>query len=378
MSGALIGNARVWIGLGASAGLLALFLFTVDLDHLVDAMAGASYIYVVPAIALYMVSVVFRTIRWQVLLRHMRHIGVVRLYPVVVVGYMANNLLPMRLGELVRGYYLGEREGVSKTAALATILVERVADALTVLLLIAVIAPFVPLAGVVEGFGEKSGIYWPLLVIGLSLPFVVAFAGMVLLAAYPQRSMSFAKALVRHLPRRLEGTVLKLMDLVLYGLTPLRSPRKLAVVLLLSVPVWLFEAGLFYLIGFSFDLHHIYESQTDMALALILAALVANLGASIPATPGGIGLFELITREFLILLPLATVDRAVAGGYTALVHASVLLPMIVLGQLFLWTEHISLGSLAGGSLAGRSQTSTEAAREATVAPTAHVESKEEE
>ena len=363
MSVALIGNRKVWIGLGATAGLLALFVFTVDLDHMGSALADANYVYVAPAIALYIVSVVFRTIRWQVLLAHMRRIPASRLFPVVVVGYMANNLLPMRLGELARSYYLGEREGVSKTAALATIVVERVADAVTVLLLIAIIAPFVPLAGVVEGFGEKSGVYWPLLIVGLSLPFVVAFVALILLAKYPERGRSVAKALVKYLPKRLEGTLLELIDLALLGLTPLRSPKKLVVILLLSAPVWLFEAGLFYLIGFSFDLHHTYDSQADMALALVLTALVVNLGASIPAAPGGLGLFELITREFLVLLPLATVDRAVAGGYAALVHASVLLPMIVLGQIFLWTEHVSLRSLAG-----RGQTSPEAPQDAAVVP----------
>ena len=73
----------------------------------------------------------------------------------VVVGYMANNLLPLRIGEVVRSYYVGEREGVSKTAALATILIERLMDALTLIVFVAVIAVFVPLTAVAEGFGGQ-------------------------------------------------------------------------------------------------------------------------------------------------------------------------------------------------------------------------------
>ena len=74
----------------------------------------------------------------------------VRLYPVVTIGYMANNILPMRLGELVRSYCLGEREGIYQAAALMTALVERVFDALTHLLFIALVAPFVSVDKTVE------------------------------------------------------------------------------------------------------------------------------------------------------------------------------------------------------------------------------------
>ena len=86
----------------------------------------------------------------------------------------------------------------------------------------------------------------------------------------------------------------------------------------------------------------------------MLVTAIANIGSSIPAAPGGLGLFELVARETLVLLPLAAVDRAAAGAYVAVVHAALLMPMIVMGQAFLWVQHVSLGSL---SLAGRSVTS---------------------
>ena len=79
-----------------------------------------------------------------------------RLFPVVVIGYMANNLLPMRLGEVVRSYYLGEREDISKSSALATIFIERVFDALTLLFFVAVVAVFVPLGGLTTGFRQSG------------------------------------------------------------------------------------------------------------------------------------------------------------------------------------------------------------------------------
>ena len=78
----------------------------------------------------------------------------------------------------------------------------------------------------------------------------------------------------------------------------------------------------------------------------VLLTSVSNIGSSIPAAPGGIGLFELLTRETLVLLTLHDVSRSVAGAYATVVHAALILPIIVMGQLFLWGSHISfLGAI---------------------------------
>ena len=90
----------------------------------------------------------------------------------------------------------------------------------------------------------------------------------------------------------------------------------------------------------------LYGSAAEMATAMVLVTAIANIGSSVPAAPGGLGLFELVARETLVLLPLGPVDRALAGGFAALVHAVLILPMIVLGQVLLWWHHVSLGGLA--------------------------------
>ena len=355
----MIGRGKLWIGLGVSALLLTLFLLTIDVGRMLDSFADANYVWVVPAVALYLVSVVFRTVRWRVLLAHMRPIPVRRLFPVVVVGYMANDILPMRLGELVRSYYLGEREGVSKSAALATIFVERVLDALVLLVFIVVIALFIPLGGMVEGFGERSGVAWPLLVLGATVPFVAVFGAMVLVARNPEVTQRIVDAVAGRLPSRASRPASGLAATFIVGLVPLKSARAIALLFVLSVPIWLFEAGLFFLIAISFDLHEALGGYGNLAVAAVLVTAVANIGSSVPAAPGGIGLFELVGRETLVLLPLGLVDRSVAGAYVAVVHLALLLPMIVMGQAILWSDNVSLGGL------WRSGRSTESEGEAT-------------
>ena len=115
------------------------------------------------------------------------------------------------------------------------------------------------------------------------------------------------------------------------GFAPLSSLRTIALLFVLSVPVWGFETGLFFLIGFSFDFHHIYDNLWQLAAAMVLVTALANIGSSVPSSPGGIGLFELIARETLVLLPLAVVDRSEAAAFAAVSHFALLLPMIILG-----------------------------------------------
>ena len=346
------GGKKYWIGLGIGAGLLALFFVTGDWQRLGSALADANYWYIVPAILLYQVSIAIRTMRWQVLLRHLRPIPISRLYPVVVVGYMANNLLPMRTGELVRSHYLSERGQVSKTSALVTILIERLLDAVTLLAFVAVIAIFVPLLVLAEGFGESSPVAWPALVAFFSVPFLLAFGGLMLAAYRPVRAAAFGGALITPLPRAVADRLRPLIELVIQGLAALGSPRTVLGMFLLSVPIWLLEAGLFFILGYSFGLEKAYDSVFEMAVAMVLVTAIANIGGSVPGPPGGIGLFEWVARETLRLLPLAVIDDATATAYVTIVHAVLLLPMIVLGQVFLLSSSVSLRGLwrAGRSL----------------------------
>jgi uncharacterized protein (TIRG00374 family) len=97
-----IRNWRFWAGLGISLFFLVLLVYSVDLRKVTNALGEANYVYAFPAIGLYFIAVYFRSLRWQFLIAPLRTLPISRLYPVVIIGLMANNLLPARLGELVR------------------------------------------------------------------------------------------------------------------------------------------------------------------------------------------------------------------------------------------------------------------------------------
>ena len=336
---------KYWLGITFSAALLVLFVFTANPGKMLDALRQANYWYLPPAVLVYLASVYFRSMRWTVMLRHMKRIGTLRLYPVVVIGYMANNLLPMRLGELVRSYYAGEREGINKTAALATIFSERVFDALTLLAFIAALAPFMPLDDLARSLEARIRVPWWMIAAAFSAPFVGAFIVFALSAAYPDKTRAAAAWLARPLPERARRFIDSAMEQALRGLSPLRNPATLGTLFILSIPIWLAEAGVFYLMGFAFGIDQSHSSAWAMMATMTMVAAMTNVGASVPLAPGGVGMFEFVSRETLVLGPFAVVSRSTAAAHAIITHAVTTLPMIALGQAFLWMNHLSLRRL---------------------------------
>ena len=137
----LLSGWRFWLGLGGSLLLLFLLLRAVDPGEVLLSLREADHVYAVPAVGIYFVAVYFRAVRWRFLLSPVGNFPVGRLYPVVVMGCMVNNLLPVRLGELARSWFLSREGDASGTSVLATIAVERVYDGLALLALAAVSAP---------------------------------------------------------------------------------------------------------------------------------------------------------------------------------------------------------------------------------------------
>jgi uncharacterized protein (TIRG00374 family) len=332
-------------GLIVSLVFIALFFLTVDEREMGEALADADLKYLVPAVAFYFGAVVFRTLRWRYLLLPLRVFQWARLFPVVVVGYMANNLLPVRLGELARSYYLKQREGFSGSTALATIAVERVYDGITLLLLVLVAVPFLLGYDLLDEASASQKWSWALLGGLAAAVFVAAIVVLTMLAIKPGFVRTIY-SLSRVFPSKLRPKVQKLIDLFIEGLTALREPRRHAGLFLWSVPIWLFEGALYLLIAFSFDLHQVFEPAWLLLPVVLLVMAASNLASSIPSSPGSIGTFEFPAAAALVLVG---VGQGLAGAYAVLVHVVLLLPVTALGLVFLWAGHISLARLAKGS-----------------------------
>lgn len=316
-----------------------------DLGDTWGKLGEANYLLLPPAVAIYFGAVYFRTLRWQYLLSPIKSLALVRLYPVVVVGYMANNLLPLRLGEVVRAYYVGDREKISKMSALATIAVERVLDGLTLLFILAVVSMFLPIVGLLQGIGDRAGIAWVPIALAMSTPFVVIAAVMILASYSPPWLEVVVYRVSGAMPALVRVKLRELFHQFIGGLEVLKSPRHLLAVFILSLPVWLLEALMYYILALSFHMDQLF-SVTEMAGVILFVTSISNLATSLPAAGGGIGTFEVAATLTLTILG---VDIDTASAYTIVVHSALLVPVTLLGLIYIWIDKVTLVQLTRGS-----------------------------
>ena len=340
-------RTRLLLGLAPAIGFLALLFFLFvrsDYRTWLDTLSEANYTWLAPSLVAYFASFYFRSLRWRFLLRPFAETTTARLYPVVIVGYMANNLLPLRAGEFVRSYYLSRREPVSSVTALATIVVERVFDGLLMLLLLMAGVLFLPLSGLPEGVRDEVTIpVWAAAAV-MVVPFVLGFAVIILAALHPQRFLTMANRLARrmHLPARLRAFISAFAKRFISGFEGLQRPSRLARLAALTVPVWVAEGVTYYCIALGFDLDAHLGSQWLLVGSMLLIVSLANLAISVPLSQGGVGPFEIFAALALVVLGVESVH---ASAYAVVLHATLLLPVIVVGLFYLGVRSIPLGEL---------------------------------
>ena len=311
---------KFWLGVVVSVVFLTLALRGLDLEGFWTTVRQANYWWLVPGVAVYFGAVWARTWRWHYMLRHVKRIPLGRLFPVVVIGYMGNNLYPARAGEVLRSYVLRRKEGVPVGVSLATVVLERLFDGLVMLLFVFATLPFAPLP---PGYD--------LLVTAFSVLFIAALVVFLALATRPARmGRAYAWMVDRVVPTRFRERVHGLFDKFIAGLQSLRSPRELFFILLTSTLIWLTETTKYWFVM------HAFPFEVPFYVLMLMTAVV-NLFTTLPSTPGYIGTFD---APGIAILTAYNVPKAIAAGYTLVLHVALWLPITALGALFMVLEHV--------------------------------------
>ena len=263
-----------------------------------------------------------------------------------MVGYLANNVLPLRLGELVRVVWLCRREPeVSVGGAVATLGVERVYDGMTLLLVGACCVPLLVVSGLLDGLTEG----WRLLALVVMVVLsggCVAALGFLIGVAVNARCANVVMRLTAMVPRKFRGGAQEVVEGFVVGLKTLRSPKKHGVLLISSVPVWLGEVVVYLLVAYSFGLEGWFDSFWLLLAGIVVVTVASNLVTVVPSSVGGIGPFEAVAQQVLVMVG---VDASVAVAYALTVHLVALwLPVNLVGLVFLVLER---GGAGGGPAA---------------------------
>lgn len=305
---------RVAIGTGVSIACVFLVLQGIDAGLTLEYLSRAAPIPVGIAVVAFGVDLLIRAIRWRAIYRPFGRPPLGRMLAVLLVGYLGNNVLPGRVGELARSHYLGRSEGVSRMLVLGTIVVERIADVVAVLLILLLAQPFVTLRGAGTHLGSVLVITTILILLGMAL-----VAGIT--RWHAPTHLAPVRTLLNRRPRY--GEMLERLG---SGLRSLRTPSQIVGVVLTTLLAWLMTSVAFLMAG----------AAVGMALsvpeAIVLAAGV-NLVTAIPAGPGYFGTFELAATAIAVSLGYTP---SVGLALAVLVHAISLLITTLGGLVSLW------------------------------------------
>jgi uncharacterized membrane protein YbhN (UPF0104 family) len=338
-------RGKLLAGALAAVLLLAFFFRGMDWPALGRVLAEARLVPLVGLVAVTVLIYFVRGWRWGWLLQPLGRVGLVDLFSATMVGFASGLLIP-RAGELLRPWLVSRRYPIAFSAGLATIILERLVDMITVLVLFAIYLFVLPVPAA-QAEGRVLFEFWQLrptamgfITAGGAVAIVAVVAVLAVLAALhgnPGGVIGWLEARLARAPRFISGPLGKVLHSFTDGLAVLRAPLPhLAGIGGQSLLVWL-------LIALGFHLNHLaFGIELPFHATFLLIAFLV-VGVAIP-TPGMVGGFHAF-----YLIALADVfgverERAAAAGIAA--HALSNLPVLVLGLALLGREGLSLGRVA--------------------------------
>jgi len=324
--------------IGLAVGLLAVFLRNADLGKVWASVTAARPDFLLLALAVTCVTFIVRAERWQYLLGPLGRTRFSTVFRATVIGFAASAVLPARAGEVIRPYLLARREGLSATAAFATIVVERILDLVAVLLLMAAFLIWFD-----PGLESRdSAVFQAIRFGGLVMaPVAVGtLAVMFFMAGHPERLHAWVLKAEAILPARIAGMIARFAQTFAEGFAVVRSPARLVAAIAWSIVLWIAIASGIWAVSVAFAI-----SMPFTGAWLMLAPLV--VGVAVP-TPGGVGGFHEAYR--IGATAFFGADNDIAVGAAIVLHAISVGPVIIVGLLFIVQDGLKLGGMARGEL----------------------------
>lgn len=315
-----MGRIRLLIGLAISVALLIFAFWELDLAAVGAALRGANFAYIGVSALVIVAAFGIRAMRWSWLLCPVRYLSWRGLFPVVLIGFFGNYVLPAKTGELVRAYVLGKRENLSKSAILGTIAVEKTMDTLILFLILLATVWAVPVPEDISRFEPVVAIF-----------LVVVIGAMLLLAA---RGRTLSNLIVRGLQFVFpwwKERVARITHSFIDGLSVVYHSSSIGIVIGLSLVIWVMTTVNFWLIGQALNLN-------VPLYGYVIIVAVTNMSSFVPSAPGRFGTLEAAS---ILVLGLFGVDKSTAVLFPILLRVAQLIP-ILLGYVYLNREGVKL------------------------------------
>ena len=333
-------NPRVWLGIVVSAAMVAWMAYTLDLPSVWDALAGANLLLVAATCATLPVTMYLKCVRWRLFFPEPENVSMRGLLSALYLGYMANTVLPLRAGEILRAFLVGQTERVNKSTVLATVLIEKVIDLGTMALFLFLLRFVLPLPETANAAAWISG-----------LGLVAAAIGLAFALAARTRAIRLAEWFEARLPLLKKIGASELLASFLDGLGFVRKPLVLAKVVGWSVVMWVGSAVTIYLGMLALGI------SRPFAVA-VFVMVATNLSMAVPSAPGYVGVFH---GAVVASLAVFGVDENQAAASGIVMHAAIFGAFVVGGAYYLLRGDASaFGGTRLGDLVARARASDDA------------------
>ena len=326
-------NWKLWIGLLISALFAYLALRDVETARMWVVIKSAKPFFLFMVIVLTFLQFVVRAWRWRILLEPIKDTGFLNRLSTIFIGFGANCIFPARLGEFIRANYLGHTERISGSSAFGTLVVERLFDGFTLLLIL-----LIGLIGT-NFSGQWRAVSGSLRATGFSLLFFYILF-ILLLVGFKYKTDRFMELLERLLffvPRHLRPKIMETIRNFSMGIAVVKNPFKWFQIIFYSLLIWFINLYQVEMI----------EQALGLEMPFIAAFLImamASIGVMIPSAPGYIGTFHLsVLYGFLFY----GIEHEEALSAAVLWHGVVFFPTLIFGLMAFLLLQVSFGRPSG-------------------------------
>ena len=308
----------------------------INVGELLEALADAQYLVLALLVGLLYLGWWIRAWRWQMLAEPVKKVSASLSFSALMIGYMGNNVLPLRAGEFMRAYVVGKRTGMPMSSALATVVVERILDMLMLFICFALSMLFFPIPEV-----RKAGII-------AILATVVLLAFLLLLLFQREKALAIAEFCLKIFPSKLRLSLLKIISDFAEGLEIFRQSKKFLQIIVWTVGMWGLYLVIMYISLYMFNLiepeyKDIYEAPLVTAIVMLT---VTTAGIGIPSAPGAMGTYHAFCYFGMSQF---NVPDEIGLSYAILMHLSNYLPMTLIGIFCLFKEGLKLTEITGAA-----------------------------
>lgn len=318
-------NIKIWIGCLITIILLYIVFRKANFSQIVNSLKGAKYYYLIPSMLCLVISFYFRAIRWGYLLKPIKSVNVKILFPTMMIGFMATDVLPARIGEFVRAYIIGKKEDISKSSCFATVVIERLFDITVLLLFMLILFMFFHFPSWVKTSGT-------IVMVFLVVCLLVLFS----LKIYFNFYVKLFNKVFFFISTELREKIIIRLQHFTFGLFVFKNPKLIFISLLYSFFIWMLLAVSVYFALLVFSLN------VPLYVSLFVTIVIA-VGIMVPSAPGFIGTYQFACLSALALFG---VDRNVAVSFSIILHASQFFPVIIIGYLCMLKEHMTFTAIS--------------------------------